>query len=150
LINGNCTWTTPEVWNIATSGWCCLAGKDRPGNGQTVFTSAPHLSFKLKSEGEFLALFKPDGSVAFAMDPSFPPLPSNTSFGVPLGASAHDGELLMATLEEPTPGKANSAAARTGPVIVWCVLALEQLPDILEQLPCILEQLPGILPLRQD
>ncbi|MEM6645548.1 MAG: lamin tail domain-containing protein [Bacteroidota bacterium] len=60
-----------------------------------------HTSFGLSSDGEYLALVAPDGTVATAFDP-FPQLGDDVSYGV--GPDGQVGVLLS-----PTPGEANAA-----------------------------------------
>ncbi|GAB5518201.1 MAG: hypothetical protein RhofKO_04520 [Rhodothermales bacterium] len=60
-----------------------------------------HTSFGLSSDGEYLALVAPDGTVATAFDP-FPELGDDVSYG--LGPDGQTGILLT-----PTPGAANAA-----------------------------------------
>jgi hypothetical protein len=73
-------WTFPAT-NLAAGG--CLivfaSGKDRAVAGAEL-----HASFQLSSDGEYLALTRPDGTVAQAFSPSFPPHRQNVSYGLEL------------------------------------------------------------------
>jgi hypothetical protein len=53
------------------------SGKDRAVAGQEL-----HTNFKLSSDGEYLALFAPDGSVATEIAPQFPPQFPDVSYGI--------------------------------------------------------------------
>jgi hypothetical protein len=53
------------------------SGKDRAIPGQEL-----HTNFKLSAEGEYLALFGPDGSAATEISPQFPPQFPDVSYGI--------------------------------------------------------------------
>ncbi len=53
------------------------SGKDRATPGQEL-----HTNFKLSAEGEYLAMFGPDGSVATEITPQFPPQFPDVSYGI--------------------------------------------------------------------
>ncbi|MEM8485246.1 MAG: lamin tail domain-containing protein [Bacteroidota bacterium] len=60
-----------------------------------------HTNFKLGAEGEYLALVNPEGIVASAFDPAFPPQSEDLSYGFQNGVAGY--------LASPTPGEPNSA-----------------------------------------
>lgn len=53
------------------------SGKNRRDAGAPL-----HTNFKLSGDGEFLGLFKPDGSTAHAYAPAFPPQITDVSYGL--------------------------------------------------------------------
>jgi hypothetical protein len=53
------------------------SGKDRATPGAPL-----HTNFKLSADGEYLALFGPDGSVATEISPQFPPQFPDVSYGI--------------------------------------------------------------------
>jgi len=53
------------------------SGKNRAHSGSEL-----HTNFRLSSEGEFLALVKPDGLIASQLSPSYPAQANNVSYGV--------------------------------------------------------------------
>ena len=53
------------------------SGKDRAMPGQEL-----HTNFKLSADGEYLAMFGPDGSVATEITPQFPPQFPDVSYGI--------------------------------------------------------------------
>lgn len=57
------------------------SGEDRRTPGQPL-----HLNFRLSGDGEFLGLFRPDGTMADGFDPDFPPMRPDESYGIPMGA----------------------------------------------------------------
>ncbi|MEM7262195.1 MAG: lamin tail domain-containing protein [Planctomycetota bacterium] len=79
----------PERWNFP--------GVDlSPGEFLVVFASGKdrtdpeselHLNFELDSGGEFLGLFRPDGSVAYEFSPSYPEQEEDVSYGVAQGVA---------------------------------------------------------------
>ena len=92
--------THQEMWlfpatNLTAKGFLVVfaSGKNRSVPGQPL-----HTDFSLKASGEYLALLKPDGSVATEFAPVFPPQYPDVSYGlaqdvttntlVPSGASA--------------------------------------------------------------
>ena len=58
--------------------WSSLPpAKTAPCAGQEL-----HTNFKLSADGEYLALFGPDGSVATEISPQFPPQFPDVSYGI--------------------------------------------------------------------
>ncbi len=75
------------------------SGKDRDVSGQPL-----HTNFKLSSDGEYLALVKPDGvTIEFAYAPTFPAQADDVSYGLSANGSQR-GYFPVAT-----PGTANGA-----------------------------------------
>lgn len=72
-----------------------------------------HTNFKLKSEGEHIALRRPDGSVASALEHTYPQQMPNVAYGIPFDPSITH----FTYLAEPTPGKPNTDVKDTGPLI---------------------------------
>ncbi len=66
-----------------------------------------HTNFKLSSNGEYLALVRPDSTVAHAYSPEFPEQSSDVSYGI---VYSEDGARFgdFGFFQEPTPGEANS------------------------------------------
>ena len=70
-------WTFPATF-VPAGGYLVVfaSDKNRAVPGQPL-----HTNFKLSPDGEYLALTKPDGSVAHEFAPAFPKLPENASYG---------------------------------------------------------------------
>lgn len=77
------------------------SGKDR-----NVGVSELHTNFNLSKEGEYLALFEPDGTVADVYAPAFPPQEDDISYGY------YQGQITY--FEIPTPGTENSLETKAG------------------------------------
>ena len=94
-------WEIPGV-TIAPGGYLVIfaSGKDRFNPSGEL-----HTNFELSSDGEYLALIKPDGvSVASEYSPAFPDQRTDVSFGF-------DGVRgLVGYLQTPTPGTANGTS----------------------------------------
>jgi hypothetical protein len=92
-------WRFPVV-ELPAGGYLIVyaSGKDRAVTGQPL-----HASFKLKGEGDYLALVGPDGSVADEFAPAYPKQKSNVSYGL---TAAGTRDFLL----HPTPGEPNEAA----------------------------------------
>jgi hypothetical protein len=56
------------------------------GNDRRVPGSPLHTNFKLNIDGDYLALLKPDGTIANEFAPTFPPQADDLSFGLPVVA----------------------------------------------------------------
>lgn len=71
-------WTLPAT-NLPPGGFLLVfaSGKDRAVAGREL-----HAGFRLADEGEYLALLAPDGSVASAFFPAYPPQLPDVAFGV--------------------------------------------------------------------
>ncbi len=78
------------------------SGKDRAPPGGEL-----HASFELASDGEYLALVAPEGSVAHAFEPGYPPQRRNVSYGFLDAGSA-------VYFSVPTPGAANEGEGLSG------------------------------------
>jgi hypothetical protein len=79
---GNPTkWTFPDV-TLAPGAFLLLyaSGKDRAQAGLPL-----HPNFQLDSDGEYLALVRPDLSVAHQFAPGFPPQTSGLTYGITVG-----------------------------------------------------------------
>lgn len=77
--------TQPDKWSfpsvvIPAGGYLLVfaSDKDRSTPGSEL-----HTNFKLASEGEYLALTQADGTPSTEFTPSFPPLQSDVSYGIP-------------------------------------------------------------------
>ncbi|HEY7120045.1 MAG TPA: CotH kinase family protein, partial [Tepidisphaeraceae bacterium] len=104
-------WTFPAGVRISAGRYVVVfASKRNSSEGGEL-----HASFKLKASGGYLALTRPDGSVAHDFGGGYPPQRADISFGIPRAA---DGEPVAPTyLAKPTPGKMNRPAVRLGPAI---------------------------------
>ena len=73
-------WTFPAT-NLPPGGYLIVfaSGKNRAVAGAEL-----HANFQLSSGGEYLALVQPDGTVAQAFSPTFPPQRENVSYGFQL------------------------------------------------------------------
>lgn len=95
-------WTFPEV-EIAPGGFLVVvaSGKDRRVAGREL-----HTSFRLAAGGEYLALIRPDGTVASAFAPAYPSQVANVSYGPAAisGAVSLIGEEAGARLRVPPDG----------------------------------------------
>ena len=71
-------WTFPAT-NLPASGYLVVfaSGKNRAVAGQEL-----HTNFQLNKDGQYLALVQPNGTVAHAYDPAYPPQRRNVSFGI--------------------------------------------------------------------
>jgi hypothetical protein len=71
-------WQFPAV-DLAAGQYLVVfaSGKDRAVAGSQL-----HTSFSLSADGEYLALVRPDLTVASQFSPAFPPLPDDVSYGI--------------------------------------------------------------------
>jgi hypothetical protein len=94
-------WTFPDI-TLPARGFLVVfaSGKDRASA-----THRLHTDFKLKSQGEYLALSAPDGVTVDAFAPRYPATPANFAFGRANGDTSQSGYLAT-----PTPGAANSTS----------------------------------------
>lgn len=92
-------WTFPDI-TLPARGFLVVfaSGKDR-----SSVTNRLHADFKLKGEGEYLALSAPDGVTVDAFAPRYPSTPANVAYGRANGDTSQNG--FLAT---PTPGAPNS------------------------------------------
>lgn len=102
-------WRLPTVTTVPAGSFLVVfaSGKDRSG-------PELHTDFKLKAEGEYLALVAPDGStVVHEYAPEYPTQLDDVSYGLAFDAGGvSDTETWF---PEPTPGAANGAG---GPAIL--------------------------------
>ncbi|MEZ5304751.1 MAG: lamin tail domain-containing protein [Verrucomicrobiales bacterium] len=75
-------WAFPEGTNLAAGGYLVVFASNK---NRAVAGAELHTNFRLAGGGEFLALVRPDGSVAQAFDP-FPPQQPDISYGFGFGA----------------------------------------------------------------
>ena len=100
-------WEFPEV-TIAPKGYLIVFASDRD------FKDDPanlHLNFKLSKGGQYLALVKPDMTVAHEFSPGYPELGNDESYG--LTVLGGENTFVTCLLSEPTPNAENSLA------VVW-------------------------------
>ena len=74
-------WQLPAT-NIAANGYLLVfaSGKDHRNPGAPL-----HTNFKLTTSGEYLALTRPDGTIASQYGPAFPPQVPDVSYGLDYG-----------------------------------------------------------------
>src|SRR5690606_23347695 len=84
------------------------SGKDRRAPGDEL-----HASFRLDGDGEFVALLRPDGSIADSFAPSFPRQLTDISWG---RAEVPGVGVRYVYFEDPSPGAPSSGPTRTGVV----------------------------------
>ena len=95
-------WTFPAT-NIPPRGFLVVYAS---GQNQTTPGLPLHTNFKLEASGEFLALSKPDGTIAHQFAPKFPAQVSGISFGLAMdGDSVKPNEVRY--FSTPTPGARN-------------------------------------------
>jgi hypothetical protein len=77
-VNHPAEWTFPAT-NISAGSFMIIfaSGKNRAVAGQEL-----HTNFKLSAGGEYLALARPDGSIATQFSPEFPPQFPDVSYGI--------------------------------------------------------------------
>ena len=94
-------WRFPNA-AIPAKGYLLLfaSNKDR-----TNTTSRLHTNFKLKSDGGYLALYNPDGTIISEFAPSYPEQRLDVSYGQDRGNSTIHGYFV-----QPTPGAPNSVS----------------------------------------
>jgi len=99
------------------------------GNDRRVPGARLHTSFSLSTSGEYLALIKPDGTIASEYRPTYPAQVPDVSYGL---AQFESGALLTASTNgsyftTPTPGEANLGGVnKPGPVIE----AMQHTPNV--------------------
>ncbi len=102
LTGGTTVWTFP---NVQIEGGAYLVVFASLKN-RTNPAGKLHTNFKLGVGGEYLALKKPDNSVATEFAPAFPVQRTDISYGMSVGSAAY--------FPTPTPGAANSATTVSG------------------------------------
>ncbi|MDP6386303.1 MAG: CotH kinase family protein, partial [Planctomycetota bacterium] len=103
-------WQIPSTTLLPAGAYLIVfaSGKDRVVPGAEY-----HTNFKLKSEGEFLALIRPDGNtVEQAFAPSFPQQYADVSYGLSFDPGPTSNETYFTA---PTPGSANGPG---GPIMI--------------------------------
>lgn len=93
-----------------------LTGKDQ------LFGGHLHTNFRLKAEGEYISLKRPDGSTATTLDHKYPQQISSIAYGIPDYPS---GTSRFTYLSKPTPGKPNAGVLDNAPFISEYGCALE-------------------------
>ncbi len=98
-------WVFPAGAGIAGDAFLVVfaSGKDRTDPAGEL-----HTNFQLDSDGEYLALVRPDGSIAAEIAPAFPPQREDVAYGTAPGG------VEFRYLTDPTPGAENSAAGVVG------------------------------------
>jgi hypothetical protein len=83
-VNHPAEWVFPAT-NISGGGFMIVfaSGKNRAVAGQEL-----HTNFKLSSGGEYLALARPDGTIATEFSPEYPPQFPDVSYGIGMQVSA--------------------------------------------------------------
>ncbi len=103
-------WTFPASTTLAAGGFLVVFASDR----NQVSGGERHTNFKLSADGEYLALSRPDGTVAHAFAPEFPAQSADISYGLVFGS---DGKVSAGRepryFATPTPGAANVETARS-------------------------------------
>ncbi len=105
---------SPQRWqfpatNLPPGGRLILfaSGKDRRTSGTPL-----HTNFKLDADGEYLALLRPDGSVATSFSPNFPKQHRDVSYGA-VGDTGTNNFLAVPTPGDPNPNVTTEFAADT-------------------------------------
>jgi hypothetical protein len=96
-------WTFPDV-TIDPKGYLLVyaTGRDLAASGQPL-----HTNFMLDNAGEYLALVRPDLTIAHEFNP-FPSVDDNEAYGMTLLAGQEG--LIASLLASPTPGQSNAEA----------------------------------------
>src|SRR5581483_3523859 len=94
-------WAIPAV-TLPADGYLVIfaSGKDR-----TDPTRPLHTNFSLDADGEYLALVRPDATVAIEFAPTFPPQHADISYGYTTPAPGDSP--VLGYFATPTPGAAN-------------------------------------------
>ncbi|GMH43301.1 hypothetical protein BSKO_11223 [Bryopsis sp. KO-2023] len=102
-------WTFPSI-DIGPEQYIIIfaSGKDKTSD------IAVHTNFRMKSDGEYVGLVRPDGTIASAIANEYPRQIPNVSYGIP---NYPDSEVQFTFLNEPTPGEPNSGPLEAGPFI---------------------------------
>ncbi len=102
LLNHDKVWHIPEGVILAAGGYLIINCDD----GNSLAPETPlHASFRLKNEGECLALRRPDGSLAHQFFAAYPHVAAGQTYGVSTDRTT------VGWLEQATPGAANSAVS---------------------------------------
>jgi hypothetical protein len=96
-------WTFPEV-TLAPGAFLVVyaSGKNRVQSGLPL-----HTNFQLDRDGEYLALTRPDTSIAHEFAPAFPALPPNFSYGITFAVTTEE----LLTVQQPFTWRVPSNAA---------------------------------------
>ncbi|MHC4717404.1 MAG: lamin tail domain-containing protein, partial [Planctomycetota bacterium] len=103
-------WVFPSV-NLPAGGYMVGFASD---SDLTDPAGELHTNFKLKGEGEYLGLVRPDLGVEHEYAPQFPPQITDVSYGLEQGTG---GDPIVGFFATPTPGGPNGAAADSGPTV---------------------------------
>jgi hypothetical protein len=101
-------WAFPEV-TIDAKGMLIVFASERNLTGDPNYL---HTNFRLGSEGEYLALVKPDGTIAHEYAGGYAALGNDESYGMTVLPG--EDTLVGSLLAEPTPGQSNAAAVVSG------------------------------------
>lgn len=110
-------WTFPAV-TIPAQGYLLVWASDKNKTAGSL-----HTNFRLSAEGEYLALIRPDLTVAQEFVPAYPPQPRDVSYGVPMLLLPDESGVVVDLSRpvyflEPTPAALNGAGAENiGPLI---------------------------------
>jgi hypothetical protein len=97
-------WAFPDV-TLEARGMLIVFASERNLTDNPAFL---HTNFKLGSDGEYVALVRPDGSIAHAFAEGFPALGNDESYGMTLLPG--EETLVASLLVKATPGQDNTAA----------------------------------------
>eukprot|EP00210_Caulerpa_lentillifera_P006730 g6432.t1 len=105
-------WSVPAI-TVESGGYAIIfaSGKDR------VSDLAAHTNFRLSIDGEYLALVRPDGTLASVIENDYPKQIPDISYGIPYFNRNDAEKTQMTFLAKPTPGEANSGPLVIGPYI---------------------------------
>ncbi|CAD7697253.1 unnamed protein product [Ostreobium quekettii] len=109
-------WLFPDLTFVGGGYYVLFAsGKDRSTNANAL-----HTNFRLKSDGEYIALVRPDGTIATAISNEYPRQLPNISYGIPDLTAFPEADKLQNVftfLSRPTPAEPNSEPLQRGPYI---------------------------------
>ncbi len=113
-------WAFPAV-TIPAQGYLLVWASDK---NKTSPAGPLHTNFRLSAEGEYLALIRPNLTVAHEFSPAYPPQPQDVSYGVPMLMLPDESNVVIADLSrqvyflEPTPNAFNGLGSEDlGPLI---------------------------------
>jgi hypothetical protein len=96
-------WTFPET-PVDPGGFLVVFASSK---NRTVPGAPLHTNFRLDNDGEYLALVKPDGTIAQEFAPAFPKLKENTSYGTGVRQDHFDFIAASATARWKVPADAS-------------------------------------------
>ncbi len=97
-------WIFPDI-SIASQDYLLVFAS---GLDTTDGSGYLHTNFKLSKDGQYLALFRPDGTLANEFSPEYSPMGNDETFG--LTFLPGDGKLVTSLLVQATPGQENVSA----------------------------------------